>query len=548
MSNFKTFCFISLSLLFYSCTPELSDNLFIRITQVGFLPEDYKSAVVISKIPLDEKIFTIKNSDNNQTILIDSIKLIPLKLNSSFLYSALIEFSELKQTGEYIIEYQNVKSYGFKIDTTLFNSVRDSLSLFFKVQRCGPTNPLLHNVCHLQDATKVIGYSDSSAVDLTGGWHDAGDYIKFLYTTAFTTYLLLFSYEFAPEKFSFDLDDDTVPDILQEARIGLDFLLRCNFADDAFISQVQNDQDHNVGWRLPENDTLTFNRPAYVKMTRSQIGIYSAALSLASRIWKQKFYDDEFSGTCSETAIKIFQMRNKILDYPDEEKYYKQNEYHSKLALAAVEIFKSTHDEQYLNFALDYGKHIKQNNWWSWGNLNALVFYKLAEFDSNYIFRLKSILTFYLDNSQSNLFGEAHPLNWGTTHSLAGTVLSSILYKKLTGSTEFDKQANINRDYILGRNPWGITFIHNIGQKFPKRIHHQVGYFNNGYIPGAMVSGPVADSLIKQNNPEIGDDYFKKFSGPAIYADEYNNYLTNEPTIASNATALFIFGYYSGER
>jgi len=545
MKIFRFFPLIVLSLLFYSCTSQLNENLFIRLNQVGFLPDDYKTAIILSKTPFEEKFFRIKNAENDEEVFIDSLNKLPYKLNSEIKYSALIDFSALKSKGEYFIEYQNMKSYPFLIDDSLYNSIRDSVSLFFKVQRCGPTNPLMHKVCHLQDATKVIGYSDSSAIDLTGGWHDAGDYIKFVYTTAFTTYMLIFSYEFDPDKFSFDLDNDSVPDILQEAKVGLDFLLRCNFSEEAFITQVQDDRDHKVGWRMPENDTLTFDRPAFVKMNKSQIGIYSAALAIASRIWKERFLDNIFANKCLNASEKIFRLRNKISDYKDDEKYYNQNEFNSKLALGALEIFKSKDDKNYLSLALEYGKNIAENNWWSWGDFNALVFYKLAEFDNQFAEKLKNILSFYKSYSDSNLFSLAHQYNWGTTHSIAGVVLSSILYKKLTGSESFDNLAVLNRDFILGRNPWGKSFISGIGKNFPRKIHHQIAFFNNGYIPGAMVSGPVPDSLFKNYSFTIHSDKLSEFSDSSIYCDEFDNYLTNEPTISSNATALFIFGYFS---
>lgn len=509
------------------------------------MPDDYKTAIVISKVPLEDKIFFVKESDSEKLIFSDSIKVLPLKLNSNFAFSALLDFSNINLAGEYFVEFQGRESYPFRINSKVFNSVRDSLSLFFKVQRCGPTNPLLHDICHLQDATKIIGYSDSSAIDLTGGWHDAGDYIKFLYTTAFTTYMLLFSYEFDTEKFSFDLDNNLVPDILEEAKVGLDFLLRCDFADNAFISQIQDDKDYTVGWRLPENDYLTFNRPAFVKMNKSQIGIYSAALSIASRIWKNKFYDYEFSEKCLSSAKKIFDFRNSIRDFIDEEKYYNSAEYFSKLSLGAIEIYKSIHDKKYLSLAYDYGKQINENNWWSWGDINPLVYYRLSEYDADYIFKLKSVLQHWKSISDSNLFNEGHQYNWGTTHSVAGVVLSSVLYEKLSHSDEFRYLATVNRDFILGRNAWGISFIYNIGKQYPEKIHHQISYYNNGHIPGAMVSGPVPDSLMKKNNLLIRPDYFDEFSSNGVYSDDFKNYLTNEPTISSNATALFIFGYYS---
>ncbi|WP_337872709.1 glycoside hydrolase family 9 protein [Ignavibacterium sp.] len=544
MTSARIFLFIVLSLLFYSCS-QIDDNIFIRLNQVGFRPEEIKTAIILSKTPFESKTFRIKKIENKTEVFSDSITLLPKKLNEEIPFAALINFTSLNINGEYFIEYDHLKSYPFIIDEAVFNSVRDSLSLFFKVQRCGPTNPLLHKVCHLQDATKVIGYSDSSSIDLTGGWHDAGDYIKFLYTTAFTTYLLLFSYEFDSQKFSFDLDLDSVPDILQEARIGLDFLLRCNFADDAFITQVQDDRDHSVGWRLPENDTLTFDRPAFVKMNKSQIGISSAALAIASRIWGNKFSDYEFSKKCLDVSKKIFQLRDKITDFNDDEKYYAQTEFDSKLALGALEIYKTSNEKNYLNLALEFGNKINENHWWSWGNFNALVYYNLSEFDDEFIYKLKKQLDYYKTKSENNLFSLAHHYNWGTNHSLAGIVLSTILYKQLTGSDDFDNLAILNRDFILGRNPWGKSFITNVGTDFPKKVHHQIAFFSNGYIPGALVSGPAPDTLFTKFNFTIPDDELKIFNTSAIYSDDIHNFITNEPTISSNATALFIFGYYS---
>lgn len=113
------------------------------------MPDDYKTAIILSITPLEEKFFTIKDVTNDKEVLIDSVNKLPYKLNSEIKYSALINFTSLKNKEEYFIEYQNVKSYPFQIDDFLYNSKRDSLSLFFKAQRCKPTNTLLHQVCHL---------------------------------------------------------------------------------------------------------------------------------------------------------------------------------------------------------------------------------------------------------------------------------------------------------------------------------------------------------------------------------------------------------------
>ena len=217
-----------------------------------------KTALVLSKTNLSSKTFSVVNINSNNIVYEEVIN------DSSSAYGKFnfcyeLDFSSVQVKGKYKIIISDIESYPFEIGESIYNAVRDSLSLFFKVQRCGPTNPLLHQPCHLSDATKIFGIEDSTAKDLTGGWHDAGDYVKFLKTTAYTTYVLLFSYEFDPEKFGYDLDNNAVPDILEEAKVGLDWLLRCNIGNKTLVSQVQNESDHDIGWRMPENDSLQFD-------------------------------------------------------------------------------------------------------------------------------------------------------------------------------------------------------------------------------------------------------------------------------------------------
>ncbi|HEX9251654.1 MAG TPA: glycoside hydrolase family 9 protein, partial [Ignavibacteriaceae bacterium] len=304
------FIFIS-QIIFVNCHTSISDNIYIRSNQIGYLPGDLKTAIILSKTDLKNKPFFILENNSSKIKFEGSVTDSPSDYGSfNFCYE--IDFSDLNTPGTYKIKLSGTESYPFQIGDSIFNNVRDSLSLFFKAQRCGPTKPILHQPCHLSDAAKIIGYKNSTARDLTGGWHDAGDYVKFLKTTAYTTYMLLFSYEFDPQKFGYDLDKNDVPDILEEAKVGLDWLLRCNVDNKTLVSQVQNENDHNIGWRLPENDSLQFERPAFVSIGKNTIGIYSAVLALASKIWKEKFYDDEFSTKCLNTAEKFYSLRNNV--------------------------------------------------------------------------------------------------------------------------------------------------------------------------------------------------------------------------------------------
>jgi endoglucanase len=546
MKLFKTLLIHFAFIFTYSCQAGVQDNPHIRLNQLGFQPDEMKTAVVISAYPVQSDFFLVKDNRNNKIVHKEEFKT-DYFVWGNFLYCFEIDFSTLQTTGQFYIELDGTRSFSFEINNNIFNSVRDSLSLFFKVQRCGPTNPLLHDPCHLSDVAKVSGYSDSSGVDVTGGWHDAGDYLKFFSTAAYTTYLILFSYEFDSEKFNYDLNNNDVPDILEEARVGLDWLLRCRFKTDLFITQVQDISDQSVGWRLPENDTLRYNRTGYSGIGKNQIGIFSAVMSLASRIWQDRFYDYEFSEILLNSAVEVYDLLQKVPDVDSiQSGFYQDNNHWGKSALGAIELYLSTKNRSYYDDAVKFADSAKSDFWWSWGNINTLAHYKIAQFDTRFISYIKNNLDTYKLHSDKSFFREATEYTWGTTNSFLGAALQSILYKDLTDDKTFDSTLLFQRDFVLGRNPWGVSFIHNIGTQFPKKLHSQVGYFNNGYLPGALSSGPIPVTLLKEREINRTDKSFNAFNTSTVkYFDDYNDYLSNEPTIGSNATALFVFGYFS---
>lgn len=510
------------------------------------MPNDYKSAVILSTKNIINQKFSIVDAISNNIVLENNIT-DSLRSYGDFKFCYQIDFTSLNVYGNYKIKVNDIESYPFKIEKDLFSAIRDSLSLFFKVQRCGPTNPFLHKTCHLSDSYKLIGYKDSSSKDLTGGWHDAGDYIKFLKTTAYTTYMLLFSYEFDKNKFNYDLNKNEIPDILEEAKIGIDWLLRCNVNNESLVTQVQNKNDHNVGWRLPEEDSLQYFRPAYVSLSKNNIGYYTAVLALASKIWKEKFYDDQFANKCLSIAESFFKLRNSAIDFDTTvSSSYPDNDFNGKLALASIELYELTNKNEYLDLAFDYAEKAGSDYWWSVGQINSLAHFKISKYDKNYTKFIEQNLRHSINHSNKKTFSEALDYSWGTTNAFLGIVLQGILYKKLTNSTEFDSLIIFQRDYLLGRNPWGVSFIYNIGQNSVKNLHSQIAFFNGGYLPGGVSAGPAPKSLLNKYKILRSNFSTTAFnSDESEFYDDKNDYICNEPTISTNATALFVFGYYS---
>ena len=523
-------------------------EIFIRLSQVGFLPNDIKSGVILSNLELNESHFKIINSTNNKFEFDGKIGNDEGKFGN-FKYSYKFYFSDFNKVGNYKIALKSYRSFNFEIGNSIYSPVVKELMKFFPIQRCGYTNPVGHEVCHIADATSLIDGDKTlnQTLDVTGGWHDAGDYVKFLSTTALTTYTLLFAYDFNNEKYGFDFDNNNVPDILEEAKIGLDWMLRAQTDDNRLIIQVQNLQDHDVGWRLPENDSLTFNRPGYIGIGKNIIGIYSATLALASRIWKEKFENEVFADECLTTSQKYYKLKDVVQDIDSAGTgHYLDNKHEGKLALAAIELYITTKDRNYLKDAKKYGLAAGAEYWWSYGNISTFAHYRLAKNDRYFLELIKQSLNSFNKSRNSKLFGETVSLGWGSNLTQIGTALQAILYSDISKTNEFDSLKISVRDYLLGKNQWGISFVSNIGSNYSKNLHHQISFINKITLPGGFAAGPVLKSSVQSYNlPFTQRDRYSKFQTEyAYYRDDRMDYVTNEPTIINNAMAVLLFGYF----
>jgi len=541
------FLFISLGTLNFTCS---QNDLYIRVSQVGFLPNDMKTAVVLTNRNLDDSEFELVNSNSNKSEFKGKLQNYGTSY-AGFSNSYIIDFTKVKSNGRYFLQIEDKKSFSFEIKHGVFNGITQQLLKFFKIQRCGYTNPYMHKECHPVDVTRLIlpdGSPEYTKVDVTGGWHDAGDYVKFLSTIAYSTYMLMFSYEFDKERFGFDYNKDNVPDILEEAKIGLDWLLRANIRNSELITQVQDLRDHDVGWRMPEDDELAYDRPGFIGGAKNVAGLYSAALAMGARIWTDEFQYLEYANQCLDKAIKIFEASSHMPDVDSSGTgMYLDKSFSGKMALSAVELYETTGKSNYLKQAMSFADDAKSDYWWSWGDINSLAHYKIAKTNRRFVNYIYDNLRHFNAAKINNLFGEGAEHNWGSNNTLMGISLQAILYKTITGSTEFDSLNIYQRDYVLGKNPWGLSFIYNIGKNFTRNFHHQVAYFNRGELPGGFAAGPVKKSIfegvdIKYNT----SDPLSRFqTESAYYRDDRNDYITNEPTISANATAIFVFGYFS---
>ena len=520
----------------------LGQELVIRTNQLGFLPGEEKEARILSHRDLRGARFDVVKGDS--TVYEATIGK-SLGGYATFPYAYRIQFTPVSAPGTFSLRVLGQESLPFKVGRDLYRGIADSLLLFFRVQRCGDTRPLMHRPCHLRDATSLVDGDSirSRRIDVTGGWHDAGDYVKFLNTAAYATYTLLLAYEFQPEAFNSSDGPDGTPAILDEASVGVRWLLKLGLGGGKLITQVQDLRDHDQGWRLPEDDALSGDRPAFVGKGKNLIGIVSAVMAFAYRTWVPR--NRAFADSCLTMAEDLYSRRAEVPDLDvSGSGMYRDVHYEGKLALGAAELYLATMNPKYLSEAKELATRAGADFWWSWGDINSYAHYRLASIDRRFLKYLSTNLEAAEKLSRQNVFGEAATPRWGSGNAMLGVALQAMLWGRLLGEPRYDTLALEQCDYLLGDNPWGVSFLANVGKNPVRHLHSQVAYFHGGYLPGGLAAGPVTAAALRQYAIpfERKDPYAEFQTEGAVYRDDRMDYVTNEPTITAAATAIFVFG------
>ncbi len=513
----------------------------LRVNQLGYAPADPKIGRLLARTDRQGTGFRIVRVPD-ETLVFEGTVGPTRGAWGDFAYSHTLDFTLLEQSGvfEARIPSTGERSVPFAVGPVPYGGIASALLEFFAAQRCGDTDPALHDVCHLLDATRIDGGPDAGeAVPLSRGWHDAGDYLKFLTTASFATHLLLWTEEIRPGVAG-DRDGDGVSDLLEEAAIGARWLLRLRYRPGRFLYQVQDERDHAVGWRMPEDDPLTPDRPAFWGAGKNHLGRHAAALARAARAFAAGA--PTLADSCRIAAEDAYAAAASAPPIGSGS-FYADGTWRDKMALGAVELYLTTGGAGYLADARAYADAAGPGYWFSWGDLNGLAHALLAPFHPPSLANLEQDLIAFDAASQSHPWGMAGTETWGTSMMVAGAALEALLFERLTGRTDYLAMAFAQRDFLFGTNPWGVCFAGGLGAVSPADFHHQVAdLVNGGALPGAMTEGPAPRSVLIEQGIVLDDpdEYLLFQAERGVYHDDRGDWVTNEPTLTANATACML--------
>jgi endoglucanase len=563
-----------------SISQELSS--WIRINQLGYLPGSIKTAVLVSKdSSLSCSGFEVHDVIDGQVVF-SSRNVRRGGAYGPFAASWLLPLSPLKTQGAYFIEAAGVKSPVFRIDRDIYDGTADFVLKYMRQQRCG-YNPYLRDSCHTRDGYIIYNPTlDSTYIDVVGGWHDASDYLQYVTTSANAVEQMLFAYEQNPDAFSDFVSADGsevpngIPDILDEARWGLDWLLKMNPAPEMMFNQIADDRDH-LGFRLPSLDTVNYGRgkerPVYfctgtpqglfqhknrATGIASTAGKFASAFALGSMIFSK--VDPFFASTLGAKACDAYAFGKRhpgvCQTAPCRAPYfYEEDNWVDDMELAAAQLYRATKEKKYLDDLGDYGAKEPITPWMSTNVARHYQWYPFVNLGHHYAsqypgFRrefsgyMKDGLDSIYQRGRKNPFLFGIPFIWCSNNLVSAAVTQARLYREQSGDTRFAEMEASLRDWLFGCNPWGTSMIVGLPQSgtSPRDPHSAFSHVNHFPIDGGLIDGPVYErifSSLKGVRLAQKDKFADFQSSLAVYHDDWADYSTNEPTMDGTASLTY---------
>lgn len=525
----------------------------IYVNQVGFLPSQSKHATISG-----EKDFRLINEKGEVVFTGKADTLTPDKASGE--ETAVIDFSSVCVPGTYHFESDAGVSPSFTVSENVYDLLAfDSLKMFY-FQRCGIeltekyAGRFTHKACHTANVSLL---RDPSVVfECNGGWHDAGDFGRYTTAGAVAVGHLLYAFEFNKAKLSMPLNipesGNGIPDILNECRYELDWLLKMQREDGAVYHKCTS--VYHTAFLMPEDDPLPFIVTPISSLAAAD---FCAVCALAERIYRP--YDAQFADTLRVASLKSFDWLKANPGFLFENpKDCTTGDYGDRCDAdermwAVAEVCRMTGDKKLSMMLYNFSELHLSTTALGWQDVAGFASLCVLT-DTTGVFDKFTVSLFkdkWLDEanrllnvSSENGFDFAmrfYEIRWGSNMGvlLAGMVFAVAYW--LTNDKKYLNAAGYQVDYILGRNPMNTSYVTGHGEHAFRNPHNRPSASDgiDDPIPGQVSGGPnghPCDEAACKAIPE-GTAPMK------CYLDDVGSYSTNEITIYWNSPLVFVLSF-----
>ncbi len=467
-------------------------------------------------------------------------------------YDYVFDFSEVSATGTYHITCEQTEdvSHSFEISENPYESMLDDTVRMFYLQRCGTAvddTAFGHISCH---DTMAVLYGTQDTIDVSGGWHDAGDYGRYVVAGAKAVADLLYAYGANPTLYSDQVgipeSGNGVPDILDEVRYELEWMLKMQASSGGVYHKVTC--ENFPGYVMPQYETAQL---IVTPISSTATADFCGSMAMAYEFYQS--IDEEFAQRCLDAAKKAwdylqanpnFDFKNPsdittgdYGDYSDRDERY----------WAAAQMYRATGEQAYRT-ALEGMASMTGMDWkivGDYGNIALLTMDGISEEDALYQRAKTAIINQATTMSKISSGGTYGPaiskFNWGSnmTISNAGVILA--LAYQLTGTEQYKDAAEAQLNYLLGCNPVSTCFVTGYGTVSPQNPHHRPSMAMKSSMKGMLVGGvnsALEDSAAKAYLADVAD--------AKCYIDHSESYSTNEITIYWNSPLIYLLSLTGG--
>lgn len=559
---------------------------WIRINALGYVPGGIKVAVWCSKELKDIDSFLLIDSVSNKIVYRGTAGK-AFGSYGPFSETYRLNFSEYKVSGTYYLSAAETRSPYFRIDSNVYKGTADFCLRYMRQQRSG-FNPFLRDSCHTHDGYVLYGQdagiADSMHIDVVGGWHDATDYLQYSATSANATYHLLAAYRdfptvFGDAKVANGLNGKNgIADVLDEAKWGLDWLVKMHPKEDWMFNQIADDRDH-ISMRMPSEDSQYgrgYERPVYfitgkpqqrgkflnnTTGTSSTAAKFCSAFALGAQLFEP--IDSAFSSMLKQKTSSAYLYALKKPGVTQTVSVLSPYIYAEDNWVDDMELAASWRNQ--LKDALKYARQEPVTPWlgadtaehYQWYPFINMGHYELAKRLQG---KRRRVVTDYYregiervwNKAKENAFYRGIPFIWCSNNLTTSFAIQCYWYKQLTRDSIFDEFAQANVDWLFGCNPWGTSMVYGLPtwSDTPVDPHSSFTHIKQYPIDGGMVDGPVYTTIYKSL---IGiqlhePDEYNQFQSPlAVYHDDYGDYSTNEPTMDGTASLIYLLAAMENE-